>query len=282
MLKKMSKKKRILLGLTLLFIIFLAWVIWANTAPELNYITVTSADIPEEFSGYRIAHVSDFHNADMVEEMIEILKEADPDIIALTGDIVDSYHPDINTAVLLLKEAVKIAPCYYVMGNHETVVEDHTDYWEQITSLGVTVLQNERITLSKNGAEITVLGVDDPVFHVISENAPSYMEETLNELMTDKDGFTLLLSHRPELFSVYAKCGVNLVLSGHVHGGQFRLPLIGGLYAPNQGLFPEYDSGVYQKNGTLMVVSRGIGNSSFPLRFNNRPEVILVELVSEE
>lgn len=99
--------------------------------------------------------------------------------------------------------------------------------------------------------------------------------------MWDKTTYSILLSHRPELFEVYAKNNIDLILSGHAHGGQFCLPLIGGLLAPNQGLFPKYDSGIYTQENTNMVVSRGIGNRLFPFRFNNCPEVILIELKSK-
>ena len=104
------------------------------------------------------------------------------------------------------------------------------------------------------------------------------MYTKLQALKGDKDAYTILLSHRPELFDIYVKSGVDLVLSGHAHGGQFRLPFLGGLVAPNQGLFPEYDSGLYTSGNTNMIVSRGIGNSIIPIRFNNRPEVVLLEL----
>ncbi|MGB4138298.1 MAG: metallophosphoesterase, partial [Saccharofermentanales bacterium] len=100
----------------------------------------------------------------------------------------------------------------------------------------------------------------------------------LHELMKENDGFTVLLSHRPELFDVYVDCGVDLVLSGHAHGGQFRLPFVGGIVAPDQGLFPKYDAGLYAAESTNMIVSRGIGNSIIPFRFNNRPEVVLIVL----
>lgn len=107
------------------------------------------------------------------------------------------------------------------------------------------------------------------------------METHLQELMNESYSFTLLLSHRPELFEIYVNNEVDLVLSGHAHGGQFRLPFVGGLVAPNQGLFPKYDAGLYTEENTNMIVSRGIGNSILPFRFNNRPEVILIELQSE-
>ena len=100
----------------------------------------------------------------------------------------------------------------------------------------------------------------------------------LNTLMEQETAYAILLSHRPELFETYAACGVDLVLSGHAHGGQFRLPFIGGLIAPNQGLFPKYDAGLFTDGNTNMIVSRGIGNSIIPIRFNNRPEIVLLEL----
>ncbi|RKJ37194.1 metallophosphoesterase, partial [bacterium 1XD42-8] len=115
----------------------------------------------------------------------------------------------------------------------------------------------------------------------IFDEVPAMISTKLNELMENKAGYTILLSHRPELFDTYVSCGVDLVLSGHAHGGQFRLPLIGGLVAPNQGFFPKYDAGLYSDGGTNMVVSRGLGNSIIPLRFNNRPEIVLVELTAD-
>ena len=104
----------------------------------------------------------------------------------------------------------------------------------------------------------------------------------LDELADDQAGYTILLSHRPELFDTYVSGEIDLVLSGHAHGGQFRLPFIGGLYAPGQGFFPKYDAGMYSKETTSMVVSRGLGNSIIPLRFNNRPEIVLIELTGEK
>ena len=107
-------------------------------------------------------------------------------------------------------------------------------------------------------------------------------KDVLSELISDEDVFTILLSHRPELFDAYVECKADLVFSGHAHGGQFRLPFIGGIVAPNQGLFPEYDAGQFKEGSTNMIVSRGIGNSILPFRVNNRPEIVLVELKSEE
>ena len=133
------------------------------------------------------------------------------------------------------------------------------------------------------GETITLIGVNDPSYQTdyLFGDSEMVMNTKLEDLHTGNDGFTLLLSHRPELFDTYVDQDVDLVLSGHAHGGQFRLPFIGGLVAPNQGLFPEYDAGIYTEGNTNMLVSRGVGNSILPFRINNRPEVILIELQAE-
>ena len=124
------------------------------------------------------------------------------------------------------------------------------------------------------------MGIKDPDFYDATESDTRKIltKEVITEFEYTEEDFTLLLSHRPELFDVYTEAGLDLILTGHAHGGQFRLPFIGGLAAPNQGLFPKYDAGVFSENDTHMVVSRGIGNSIIPLRFNNPPEIVVVKL----
>lgn len=250
---------------------------------ELNTYTVGSKELPDAFDGYRIAHVSDLHNAEMGdgnEKLLAVLREADPDIIAITGDLIDSRNTNIEVALAFAEKAMKIAPCYYVTGNHEARVSECAELKAGLEAAGVVVLENERGEIELSGETITILGVDDPSFNTdyLFGDSASVVSNTLAEISTDDDGFAVLLSHRPELFDTYVACGVDLALSGHAHGGQFRLPFVGGLVAPNQGLFPKYDSGLYTEGNTNMIVSRGIGNSILPFRFNNRPEVILIEL----
>ena len=281
-MKHMKKRNILLILVALIFIICVIWTIWGNTALELNTYTIESEKLPKSFDGYKIAHVSDLHNNEMGEHnenLLAMLKDSSPDIIAITGDIVDSRNTDIEIALQFANEAEKIAPCYYITGNHEARVSEYESLKKGLIEIGVTVLEDKSISLEKSGEDITLMGVDDPSFitDYLLVDDEEVMQDKLSELKSE-DSYTILLSHRPELFKIYVENDIDLVLSGHAHGGQFRLPFVDGLYAPNQGLFPEYDSGLYTEENTNMIVSRGIGNSLFPFRFNNRPEVILVKL----
>ena len=278
--KNRKSKWLILLVISIVFII---WIAWGNTAIELNEYQIISENLPDAFYGFRIAHISDLHNAKIGEEnskLLELLANAEPDIIVITGDIIDSYHTDVEVSLKFVEKAVEIAPCYYVTGNHEARLskEIYLDFEEKMEGFGVVVLHDEMISIEQEGKNISLGGIDDSLFaskhyDISYSNLSDYIEGLFTE-----DDFQILLSHRPEKFQDYVDAGVNLVFSGHAHGGQFRLPFVGGLVAPNQGLFPEYDAGLFSEDGTNMMVSRGIGNSIIPIRFNNRPEVILVEL----
>ncbi|MBQ8518964.1 MAG: metallophosphoesterase [Agathobacter sp.] len=263
--------------------LLIIWVVWGNTALELNEYKIKSERLPENFDGFRIVQISDLHNAEMGEDnvkLLDMIETADPDIIAITGDMIDHRKTDVEIALQFAAKAVEIAPCYYVTGNHEACVP-RTEYLELeqgLVTLGVHVLHDEEIFLEKDGQSITLVGMDDPTFQQNFNGVRYNMTSDGISSLFSGEEFHILLSHRPEFFSEYVGADVDLVLSGHAHGGQFRLPFIGGLAAPNQGLFPKYDAGVFTEGNTNMVVSRGIGNSIFPFRFNNRPEIILIEL----
>lgn len=281
----MTVKKKTLCVLAGIFLVLIVWTVWGNTALERNTYTIRSPELPDVFDGYRIAQVSDLHNAefgDRNQRLLEMLREAEPDMIAITGDLIDSRKTNIAVALAFAEEAVKIAPCYYVSGNHEARVAEYQDLKTGLEAAGVTVLDDAQVKIEVSGESITVIGVNDPCFHAdyLTSDA-AVMDRKLSELSSEDAGFTILLSHRPELFDTYVAHDMDLVLTGHAHGGQFRLPLIGGLIAPNQGLFPKYDDGLYSEGNTNMIVSRGLGNSIIPFRFNNRPEVVLIELKSQ-
>lgn len=264
-----------------LFAVFVAWVLWANSALKLSRHSVSIKNLPDSFSGFRIIQISDLHNDEFGKDngtLLGIIKESKPDIIVFTGDLIDCRRPDIGVSLKFAENAIKIAPCYYVTGNHEARIPEYTEAKEDFRNLGVTLLENEGVLISRENGSILLAGVNDPRF---KEDSPltdcEVMENQLKEL-SQKNLPSVLLSHRPELFEVYAEHNFDLVLCGHTHGGHFRFPLVGGLWSPYQGFFPKYDAGRFSKNNTEMIVCRGLKKSSVPPRFLNRPEIILVEL----
>ena len=285
MRKRLTKKTKIILCMlsAIIFALFI-WTIWGNTALTVSNIKISSSHIPAAFSGFRIAQVSDLHNAEFGKnntELLKLLSESRSDIIVITGDLIDANHTDVGIALGFAQESVRIAPTYYVTGNHEAASPQYDTLKAGLEEAGVIVLEDEATSLERNGETITLLGLGDPDFTVKGDmfgETSAMVSTKLRNLIDDESRYTILLSHRPELFETYTDGGIDLVFSGHAHGGQFRLPFIGGLAAPNQGLFPQYDAGLYTDGGTSMVVSRGIGNSIIPFRFNNRPEIVLVEL----
>ncbi len=209
---------------------------------------------------------------------MEMVRELDPDIIVDTGDLIDSFPSDDRPALSLMKSLVKIAPVYYVTGNHEWTSGRFTPLEEKLLAAGVTVLRDEWVEISSDIGEerIVIIGIDDPTAHPSLEEFKRNLVQLVEKI--PDGGFTILLSHKPELFDLYVSLGLNLVLSGHTHGGQIRLPFVGGLLAPDQGVFPRYAAGLYYNHTTRMVVSRGIGNSIIPQRLFNHPEVIVITL----
>ena len=268
-----------------IFFVLPIWTIWGNTALTMNNIKISSSRIPAAFSGFRIAQVSDLHNAEFGKgnkKLLELLLESKPDIIVITGDLVDAGHTDIDVALDFAKGAVSVAPVYYVTGNHEASLSLYNELKTGLETIGVVVLEDEKIQLKRDKEVITLIGLSDPNFTLKSDifgEASAMVSTKLNSLTDDESIYIILLSHRPELFESYAHCNIDLVLSGHAHGGQFRLPFIGGLIAPDQGIFPKYDAGLFTNGSTNMIVSRGLGNSIIPIRFNNRPEIIITELL---
>ena len=274
--------KKIIIIAIILIIVGAVYLYWGNNSLTVGRHTLSPANLPESFSGFRIVQVSDLHNKDFKGRLIRKISSLNPDIIVITGDIIDSRHTDTDIALKFAENAVNIAPVYYVTGNHESRLKDiYPEFRESLENLGVTVLDCRSVTLKKNGDEIVLAGMNDLTFYgssTLDENTIVF-KEMLNNLGREKGDRTgILLSHRPEIFDAYVESGFDIVLTGHAHGGQIRLPFVGGILTPNQGFFPEYDAGLYQKENTSMIISRGLGNSLFPFRIGNRPEIILCEL----
>ena len=282
----MNRKKSALLLISIAVVIFAVWTVWGNVTVGVTHYTVASDRLPQAFNHFKIVVVSDFHNAEFGKEndtLIKLIEKEKPDIIAFTGDLVDSRRTDIETAEGLVRNLAEIAPCYYVTGNHEARLGEQYQKLEKILlEENVVVLHDRYTELTRNNEKILIAGLDDPNFTDINSAVHNSILETKLDGMNLSDSYFVLLSHRPEAFEAYTSAGADLVLSGHAHGGQFRLPFIGGIAAPNQGLFPKYDGGMYSENHTTMIVSRGVGNSIIPVRINNRPEIVCVELICDE
>ena len=264
-----------LAALTVMFLLSLR----GNRKLQVNEYTVHGVDIPESFSGFRIAQIADLHCAGYgadIPGILSALERSRPDIIVITGDLVDSRRPDTDMAADFVKAAAAIAPVYFVSGNHEAR-QDFRTLRQLLTAAGGVALDDETRILERDGARILLRGLSDPD---ISGEA-AYLQ-TLGELPAEEKLFTVLLAHRPEYFHAYAAAGMDLVLAGHAHGGQFRLPGIGGLFAPGQGFFPRYDGGIYREASTAMIVSRGLGDSVIPVRLGNPPELVIAVLMPGE
>lgn len=280
---KTKKKFIVLAAIVAILILLIIWIAYGNTDLEIYKYNVKSEDIPSEFDNFRIVQISDLHNAEFGEnneKLLLMLKQADADIIAITGDMIDSRNTDVDVAISFAQKAVNIAPVYYVNGNHESrVLGEYEKLKQGLTDAGVTILENSSADITIGDEAITLIGINDPTFRMelVDDTMEQNIAHQLEDMIPDNDNYKVLLAHRPEYFDVYAG-NVDLVLSGHAHGGQFRIPFIGGLVAPGQGFFPEYYEGSHIKENTEMIVSRGIGNSIIPFRINNKPEIIVAEL----
>ena len=280
---KRPNKKRVLIVSVLVILCIGIWTLWGNTAIEVNEYEIVSDRIQQGFDGFRIAQVSDLHNKDFGEgygQLLTLLSQINPDIIVVTGDLIDSRQTDLDIALEFAWQAGKIARVYYVSGNHEARVPEYEDLKTGLVKAGVVILENQKVEITREGESITLMGIDDPSFQedYLFGDSESVVRQAIYDLQNESDGYTILLSHRPELFDLYVETEMDLVFSGHAHGGQFRLPFVGGLVAPNQGFFPKYDAGLFSEGSTNMIVSRGVGNSIIPIRFNNRPEIIVATL----
>lgn len=257
---------------------------------DLTKLKIETDDLPESFNGCRILHVSDLHNCnfgDKQHRLIQISKQQRPDYIFITGDMIDQYHVGMKQACLYIKGLIKIAPVFYVTGNHEWEIQEgvRCDFFSFLKQNGVVILHDEIIELSRGESSIQLIGIDDP--YVAQRKigkiddylfAKNFLKRLSILKKQKKDMYTILLSHRPEFINYYSKVKINLVFSGHAHGGQFRLPILGSVLAPHQGFFPKYVEGIVCEKETSMIISRGLGDSLFPVRIGNLPELLLVTL----
>lgn len=232
--------------------------------PYINKVNIKSNKIDKNL---RLTQISDFHSNKYInlDKLFKNIKEYNPDIILLTGDLIDYKTTDLKLALDLIKRTKEITQhVYFVAGNHENRNVKYPILANNMKKLGVTILNNESKTLDINGEKLNIAGVEFQL------NRKEYTD-VLNNI--NSNYFTLLLSHSPNRPIKYLAGKEDLILSGHTHGGQVRLPIIGAIVAPGQGLFPKHDKGIVQVGNTTLYIDSGLGNSVYPIRLFNRVQI---------
>ena len=280
-----SRGRYVVTVIILIFLIIIGILYYdSNTRLVTTEYTLYYENLPDTFDGYRIVSLADIHATEHGENnirLIDAVSAANPDIIAITGDLIDRYQAgkpverQLEIAQDLVEQLVPIAPVYFITGNHEWDSGKIRPLLEMLKDSGVDVLQNQYRRLEIGGDSIILAGVEDP-------NGPADMikpDEFIESIRQNENGdFIVVLYHRNYSLSLFSRVGVDLILSGHSHGGMVRFPFTDGLIGPNNEFFPTYTSGVYTMRETNMVVSRGAGNHMGWTRFLNNPEVVVVEL----
>lgn len=276
----MRKKHRWILPV--LAILVALTLIALNERLILRTYTVVSPKLTAEV---RLAVVTDFHSSDNADDVVAMVASCAPDAVLMVGDLFDddTQNRPTERTLSLMRQLSAQYPCYYVSGNHEAWTGEMDALYQQTEEAGVTVLRMSSGVLTVRGQRIALCGIPDP-YEMVFSGAPD-TEEQLRQALEDVDSadFTVLLAHRPELLTKYAQFPLDLVVSGHAHGGQVRIPgVLNGLYAPNQGWFPKLAGGAYTQDGTTLIVSRGLAVRTRLPRIFNRPEVVLVRCVPAE
>ncbi|MCI9608823.1 MAG: metallophosphoesterase [Oscillibacter sp.] len=281
--KRPRRRGRRLLYLAALAVLAGLYVHWGNTALQTASFFPAFRELPQGFDGCRLVVLGDLHSTwfgEKNETLLEAVRAQEPEYIFLVGDLLDAFR-DLpqgyagETAAGL----TAIAPTYYVTGNHEWAVGDVPELKKTLEAQGVTVLSNQFVTLERNGDTAVLAGIDDPNGYA-DQKSPETLAEEVRAAYGDP--FWMLLAHRNDHFpEQYSLLGADLVISGHGHGGVIRLPFTDGLLSTDRTFFPSYTAGLYEKNGSALFVTRGLGNSGPSFRLFNRPEVAVVTLRRE-
>ena len=274
----MIKSKKIrLIRIIVIAVLVLCGIILAGFISPLRIkkYDLSFSNLPEEFDGYRIVQITDFHCKEFgnhEEDLIKLVEKAKPDVIFLTGDIVDEKHT-VENADYLLAGITKLAPVYYVTGNHEFYLgAPYYEFRGLCDKYGVVMLENETVEVTHNGGTILLTGLD-------FMNFISHMRDVVG--YANNDYFNILLYHDSARFNFLSEYGYDLEFAGHGHGGLIRLPFIGGLLGSDYRLFPKYDYGIFHEKNSTMVTSSGLGDARVP-RWNNPREIVLVKLHCEK
>ena len=289
--------KQILFGATVILggVIFYKY---ETDSLEITKYEIENEKIPKEFDNFKIVQISDLHNKSFGKgnkRLLEKIDSQNPDIVVITGDLVEGDNKNFDVALNLIDELLKKYKVYHIIGNHEqkSLIKKHKElyktYFDKLYKKNIVNLDNEKIRIKKDGKYINIYGLIIPLeyypyFFKNYENKNMKLEQDFinNKLgEINRDEYNILLAHTPFFFEDYEKYGVDLVLAGHVHGGIIRLPKVGGLLSPNREFFPKYDFGKYIKNNTTMLLSKGLGGSKVLIRFACKPEIVSITLKSK-
>lgn len=274
------RKNRKIPILAVALTLFLLFVLWNNFDIQTEAVAVKLEALPSAFDGLRIVELSDLHGRSFGRDNAVLLRrvaEAQPDIICICGDFVDE-NSDLSMLPPLLGGLVAIAQTYFVTGNHEWQLAELPELLARMRALGVTVLQNDYRILERSGQRLVIAGVDDPCGPYDQKTPRELVEEI--RLAVGPSVPIVMLAHRNDTIALWAELGVDLVLTGHCHGGVIRIPFVGGVFGSHRTLFPKYDAGLFEKDGTKLYVSRGLGYTNVHFRLFNRPHLPVLVLQS--
>jgi len=291
----MSRKKLrtvVWLVLWLIAVIIIVSINYYNRHLIITNYKINDPRWPAALNSWRLVQLSDIHNQATEgpgnNQIIGSVQKLQPNIITITGDLFDGDRTNIPNNLQLVKELASIAPVYMVLGNHEFANDDYIKLIQLVEEAGAQVMRNELVTINDPGAPITIIGLDDPAAWgwPLSYKAQEQLTaKTLNKIMAlpefNSTSPRLILAHRPELWPQYLLADPLVILSGHTHGGQIRLPLIGAIYVPNQPLLAQYDEGIFARANSYLIISRGLGNSFINCRFDNYPQIVTIDFYHE-
>lgn len=280
----------IFIGIFILMYLYIKYNV--NTLEVTKYV-VENKKVPKEFDGYNIVQISDLHSklfGENNKKLIQKIKSLNPDIVVVTGDLIDGENNNYNVALDFMKEISKLYRVYYIIGNHEQkslikkYKDEYKDYFNKLHQIDFVNLDNNKVEIVNGDSNINLYGLTVPYscYKYLFDNQETtsididFLEEKLGKV--DREQFNILLAHTPFYFDEYEKWGADLTLCGHVHGGIVRLPLVGGLLSPDRKFFPKYDLGEYTKNKSTMIVSKGLGGSKVLIRVNCKPEIVNIKL----
>ena len=280
----------IFIGIFILMYLYIKYNV--NTLEVTKYV-VENKKVPKEFDGYNIVQISDLHSklfGENNKKLIQKIKSLNPDIVVVTGDLIDGENNNYNVALDFMKEISNLYRVYYIIGNHEQkslikkYKDEYKDYFNKLHQIDFVNLDNNKVEIVKGDSNINLYGLTVPYscYKYLFDNQETtsididFLEEKLGKV--DREQFNILLAHTPFYFDEYEKWGADLTLCGHVHGGIVRLPLVGGLLSPDRKFFPKYDLGEYIKNKSTMIVSKGLGGSKVLIRVNCKPEIVNIKL----